>query len=115
MNAQKQADDAAHAIVQEVGTCEACRVAPAVDPHEILRGPLKRLARGKRCCTLALCRECHNKMGGMAWERQLMILWRSRPDDMNVLEFWKIAGRRKPTIEELIAEASHWGAGHAIK
>ena len=105
-----EADAAARQIVQDVGTCEACRAAPATDAHEILRGPLRRLARGKRCCTLALCRECHRRMDGMAWERQLLILYRSRKDDMNMREFWKIAGRQKPTPEDLIAEAMKHGA-----
>lgn len=98
-------DKSARALVLEIGTCECCRAKPAVEAHEILRGPLRRLARGKRCCTLALCRDCHGRMGGVSWERQVMILFRSRPDDCDVLEFWKIAGRRKPTIEELLAEA----------
>lgn len=110
-----QADAAARRIVEEAPCCDYCRVAPATDAHEITRGPLKRLSRGKRSCTLALCRPCHNLMSGMSWARQLMILYAARKDDCNVLEVWKIAGRNFPTIEELIEEAMKWGAEGAIR
>ena len=106
-----EADAAARQIVQEVGTCEACRAAPATDAHEIARGNgVRRLARGKRSCTLALCRPCHRLMDGMSRARQVLILYRSRPDECNVLELWKVTGRRFPTIEDLIAEAMKHGA-----
>ena len=115
MTPKSQADADARRIVEDAGTCDYCRVAPACDPHEILRGPLRRLARGKACCTLALCRPCHDKMGGVPWAKQLMILYTARPDACNVLEFWKIANRRNPTPEDLIAEAMRWGAEGAIR
>jgi hypothetical protein len=110
-----QAEAAARQIVEEADACEYCRLEPATDAHEITRGPLKKLSRGKRSCTLALCRACHNKMGGMSWAKQLMILYTARKDDSNVLEVWNIAGRRYPTIEELIEEAMKFGSARAIR
>lgn len=101
-----EAEAEAEKLRIEVGHCERCLTESDYETHEILRGSLRRLARGHRCCSLVLCRACHKLMGGMAWEKQLMILWQSRRDDMHVLEFWKIAGRRKPTVEELL-EAMH--------
>ena len=115
MTPKAQAEADARRIVEEAGTCDYCRVAPAAEAHELLRGPLRRLARGHRCCTLALCRECHLKMGGASWQRQVLILFTARPDDCDVLALWKIAGRRKPTIEELLSEAMKWGAEGAIR
>lgn len=116
MTPREQADAAAWAIVAAAECCDYCRVAPASEAHEILRGTgLRRLARGKKSCTLALCRDCHNRMGGMSWEKQILILFTARPDDSNVKEFWKIANRGKPTVEELLAEAMRWGAERAIR
>ena len=106
-------DEAAAKLKQTVGRCELCGwVGPDnLVCHEILRGnPLRRLARGVRCCCLILCNEwandCHGMMGGRPWEWQLAILWRSRPTDFDLLHFWKIAGRRKPEVEELLAEVT---------
>ena len=117
-----EADAAAAALKERVGRCERCGWDNINDlqVHEILRGTgLRRLARGKACCSLVLCNSfangCHDLMGGLSWERQLLILYRSRRDDCDILAFWKIAGRRKPTIENLIEEAMKWGAGNVIK
>ena len=108
----KPGDKEAAELKERVGRCEMCqcRDFDRLQVHEVLRGPLRRLARGNPACSLVLCdhlaNNCHAAMSGMSWEKQLAILWRSRREDMDLLEFWKIAGRRKPTIEELLAEVS---------
>lgn len=110
-----EADAAARALVLEAAACEYCRREPATDCHEIARGPVRRLARGKRSCTLALCRSCHRLMDGMSRAKQVLILFNARREDCDVLELWKVTGRRFPTIEELIAEAMKHGAENAIR
>jgi hypothetical protein len=106
----KPGDKAAAELKASVAKCELCGCLDfeRLQTHEILRGCLRRLARGHRCCSLVLCDQwannCHHVVSRMSWEKQLLILWRSRPEDMNVFEFWSIAGRRKPSVEELLAE-----------
>lgn len=113
MTPRKQADADAAALKERVGRCESCGWNNINDlqVHEILRGTgLRRLSRGKDFCSLVLCNSfangCHDRMSGLAWERQLAILWRSRPEDMDMLAFWEVAGRRKPTVEEMLEAVS---------
>jgi hypothetical protein len=110
---QQPGDEAAAKLKKRVGKCEMCGWADEnqLECHEILRGVgLRRLARGVPCCCLILCNEwandCHGMMSGKPWEWQLAILWRSRRDDHDLLHFWKIAGRRKPEVEELLGEVT---------
>lgn len=109
-------DQLARALKLEVGRCERCGETCGLETHEILRGiGLRQKARGKRFCSLVLCRDCHGKMGGASWESQLMILFLSRKEDFDLCKFWDVAGRRKPLPEELIEEAMHFGAENAIR
>lgn len=111
MTRYAEADRAAAELKERVARCEMCGCANMNDleTHEILRGiGLRRLSRGVPCCSLILCNHrannCHAMMDGKPWEWQLAILWRSRPEEFDLFEFWKIAGRRKPLVEELLTE-----------
>jgi len=107
----KPGDKQAAELKADVAHCELCGCLDfeRLQTHEILRGCLRRLARGHRCCSLVLCDEwannCHHVVSRMSWEKQLLILRRSRKEDFDIDQFWKIAGRKKPTVDDLLEEA----------
>ena len=86
-------------IREEVGRCEMCRAYPrglGLSVHEICRGAHRLKALDKRYAILVLCIACHRQIhnGREPWPeaRQLALLKRSRPDDLDLPAYNKLVG-----------------------
>lgn len=98
----REAEPARRSLLERVARCEFCgRHNAGLANHEILRGSYRQQALDKPFAILILCDECHDLMGGRSWAEQLAILRRSRPADFNLRLFHELAGRHKPSSDEV--------------
>lgn len=98
-------------IAAEIKRCELCgreRSGWGFSVHEIARGPNRLKALDKRYAVLVLCEGCHNRRihnGVEKWPeaRQLAMLKRSRPDDLDLPAYNKLVGYgpERITMEDL--------------
>ncbi len=89
--ADRRAAPVRRAYLEEFPVCQrpGCHY-KATEVHEIARGPARAKAYQYRECWLALCRECHEEMGGYGvWplERQLAVKMLVDYDYFNLLLF----------------------------
>lgn len=73
--------------------------------HEILKGPLRKLAMDKPFATLVVCKlVCHYAVDRESKARQLARLYHSRPGDYDLAAFWMVRARRLPEQTEIDLE-----------
>ena len=94
--------------MSEVGCCEVCgfRWRSRLCVHEIAQGTDRAKALDKRFAVLVLCEACHGRIHNeVGWPRvrQLAVLKRSRPEDMDLPAFNKLCGNAANhiTMEEV--------------
>ena len=91
------------ALVAEVGRCELCGhmgwVVPSTSAHkrglcchEIARGIHRQKALDQRCAILVVCPICHDELDGWPEERQLAVLKRSRPANVDLAAYNALIG-----------------------
>lgn len=83
------------------GHCQVCCDSRPVDVHEIARGPARSRALGERCTWLALCRECHERVGDYEqWPiiRQLAVKLLADAEHFDLELFNSIRGRAAKAI-----------------
>ncbi len=105
-------------IREEVGRCEMCGIDPiqhrsggCLSVHEICRGAHRLKALDKRYAVLVLCSGCHNARihnGPEKWPeaRQLALLKRSRPQDMDLPAYNALVGYGPNRITALDVETA---------
>jgi hypothetical protein len=96
------------ALCQAIERCEYCgkrRPYNAICVHEILCGPLRRLAMDKEYAVLVVCAlECHAKVALESDARQLARLYHSRGYDYDLEAFHALRKRVKPEQHEVDTE-----------
>jgi len=92
----------------EVGRCEVCGKRWGLQIHEIARGSSRSAALDKRYAILVLCFECHLEVDGWPRAKQLAVLKRSRPADLDLEAFNVLCGNDPGhiTMEDVDAHAS---------
>jgi len=100
-------------LIATIGQCELCGKDPSrvrhdykLVVHHIMRGPLRKKSTGKRFANLVLCKNCHdnvihgNSRGYWAENRQLALLRRRRPEDLDLKAYNKMKGYGPDRITE---------------
>lgn len=100
-------------LVSELGRCELCGHSPGrtkpgnvawkLVVHEISRGKDRLKAVDQRFAVLVLCWTCHERIhseSGWPMDRQLAVLKRSRPQDMDLPAFCRLIRRADGAITE---------------
>ncbi len=96
------------ALLFEIGVCELCGSRSFPHLHEIARGQARLRALDKRFALLLLCHSCHMERihnGPEKWPeaRQLALLKRNRPKDLDLEAYNKLVGYgpKRITMEDL--------------